>query len=114
LAALTAAWQKFKQALLLVSTGRNFRYIVYRLSEASTWRSLARLLTIAGVVIEPENWERIMAVGLGISEFIGLFLPDRFEWRRSSRYPSEYGYGGYTYGKSRWDEPHKTFPGDQS
>ena len=59
-----------------------FRYIAHRLSEASTWRSLFRLLTAIGIGISPGHWEAIAAVGIAAAELTGVAFPDRVRRRR--------------------------------
>jgi len=53
------------------------QYILTRLSEKSTWVSLGSVLTGMGVVIAPEHWQAIMAVGMGLPGLISIFLPAR-------------------------------------
>jgi len=54
-------------------------YILARLKEKSTWVSLGSALTGMGVVIAPERWQLIMALGMGIPGIITVFLPSRVE-----------------------------------
>lgn len=44
------------------------------LGEASTWRSLVVLLTLAGVKLEPEQTEAIITAGVAIFGLIGVFF----------------------------------------
>ena len=48
-------------------------YIINRLSETSTWRGLILLLTSAGVVVSPEQGEKIVAAGLALVGLINVF-----------------------------------------
>lgn len=52
-------------------------YILNRLSEKSTWVSLGSALTGMGVVIAPDKWQMIMAIGMGVPGIISIFLPAR-------------------------------------
>lgn len=61
----------------------NFRtvlfYILDRLKERSTWLSLSSALTGMGVIIAPQQWDRIMAIGMGVGGFITAFLPPNIQ-----------------------------------
>jgi hypothetical protein len=54
-------------------------YILNRLKEKSTWVSLGSVLTGMGVVIAPDKWQLIMAVGMGLPGIVGVFLPARVQ-----------------------------------
>lgn len=49
-------------------------YILDRMKERGTWLSLSSALTGMGVVISPENWQMIMAIGMGVPGIITAFL----------------------------------------
>ena len=50
----------------------NKQYVLARLKEQSTWRGIGIALGAFGVVIDTET---IVAIGMGISAFIGIFFP---------------------------------------
>lgn len=52
------------------------QYILNRLKEKSTWVSLGTALTGMGVVIAPDKWQMIMAIGMGVPGIISVFLPN--------------------------------------
>lgn len=52
------------------------KFIVARLSEASTWRGVFLLLTAAGVTLRPELQAAITAVGLALTGLVGVVVPD--------------------------------------
>lgn len=54
-----------------------FSYIVARLCEKTTWVSLGTMLTGIGVALKPDQWQAIMAIGMGVSGFISTVLPAR-------------------------------------
>lgn len=50
-------------------------YILDRLKERGTWLSLGTALTGMGVAIKPDQWQAIMAIGMGIPGIITAFIP---------------------------------------
>lgn len=52
------------------------KYVFTRLSEPSTWRGIAALVTAAGIGISPDQIAAISAVGLAVIGAIGTFFPD--------------------------------------
>lgn len=52
-------------------------YILERMKEKSTWVALGSVVTAMGVGISPENWQAIMAFGMGIPGLVSIFLPAR-------------------------------------
>ncbi len=50
-------------------------YLLRRLAEKSTWVALGSVITAMGVTINPEQWQAIMALGMGIPGLISVFLP---------------------------------------
>lgn len=52
------------------------RWIVWRLREASTWRGLVWLATVAGLSLRPDQAEAIVAVGMALAGLLGVFLSD--------------------------------------
>ncbi len=44
------------------------------LREASTWRGLVLILTAAGVRLDPDQEDAIVATGLAIAGLIGVFF----------------------------------------
>lgn len=51
-------------------------WLVKRLREASTWRGLVWLATVAGLSLRPEQAEAIVTVGMAIAGLLGVFLSD--------------------------------------
>ncbi|MBF0444251.1 MAG: hypothetical protein HQL68_01575 [Magnetococcales bacterium] len=51
-------------------------YLINRLKEPSTWRSLILLLTAFGLSISPEAMEHIVTVGVGLSGLVGIVTTD--------------------------------------
>jgi hypothetical protein len=51
-------------------------FFLDRLSERSTWRGLAMMLTALGVSIEPQLMEAIIVFGLGAVGLAESLLPD--------------------------------------
>ncbi len=52
------------------------KFVLARLSEATTWRGIFLLLTAAGVYTRPELQNAITAVGLSLTGLIGVVIPD--------------------------------------
>jgi hypothetical protein len=52
-------------------------YILERLSEPSTWRGLALIAAAAGLKINPELENSIIAVGMASSGLIGALAKDK-------------------------------------
>jgi len=50
-------------------------YLLDRMKERGTWLSLGTALTGMGVAIAPEQWQIIMAVGMGIPGIVTAFIP---------------------------------------
>jgi hypothetical protein len=48
------------------------KYLLARMSEASTWRGLIGVITAAGVTLSPEMANGIIAGGLSLAGFIGM------------------------------------------
>jgi hypothetical protein len=48
-------------------------YILARLSESSTWRGMALIVTSAGLVKNPEHATAIVSVGLAVVGAINVF-----------------------------------------
>lgn len=51
-------------------------WMLRRLREASTWRGLVWLATVAGLSLRPEQAEAIVTVGMAISGLLGVFMSD--------------------------------------
>ncbi len=64
-------------------------YILDRLKERGTWLSLGSALTGMGVVISPDRWQLIMALGMGIPGIVTAFLPPRIQEKNIVPAPSE-------------------------
>ncbi|MFA6100446.1 MAG: hypothetical protein WC750_06295 [Patescibacteria group bacterium] len=52
------------------------QYIINRLKEASTWRGIIALITAAGITLQPNQVEAIVAAGLAAIGIVGAFFPD--------------------------------------
>jgi hypothetical protein len=52
------------------------KFVVARLSEASTYKGIFLILTATGVVLKPELQAAIVSVGLSITGLLGVVLPD--------------------------------------
>lgn len=52
------------------------KFLLARLSEASTYRGVVLALTGMGVYIRPEVAAAITSIGLGLTGLIGIFFPD--------------------------------------
>jgi hypothetical protein len=52
------------------------RFILARLSEASTWKGIFLILTAAGVAVRPEMQNAIVSLGLALTGLIGVAAPD--------------------------------------
>ena len=53
------------------------RYLLERAQEASTWRGVVLMATVAGVKISEEAKEVIALAGLGLAGLIGAIFPDK-------------------------------------
>jgi len=54
-----------------------FDWLMARLRERSTWLGIVSFLTAAGVVLEPEVAEGIVAAGLAIAGIVAAIGKDR-------------------------------------
>ncbi len=61
---------------MTVNTEMIKTYIMSRLSEASTWRGLTLIATVAGLKLSMDARELILMLGLGTSGLIGVLFPD--------------------------------------
>jgi len=52
------------------------KFLVARLSEASTYKGIFLILTATGVVLRPELQAAIMAAGLALTGLLGVIAPD--------------------------------------
>lgn len=52
------------------------KFLIARLSEASTYRGIVLGLTGLGLYIRPEVASAVTSIGLGITGLIGIFFPD--------------------------------------
>lgn len=52
------------------------KFVLARLSEASTWKGIFLILTAAGVTLKPELQAAITAVGLSLTGLVGVVVPD--------------------------------------
>lgn len=55
---------------------KTLRFILARLSEASTLRGFLMILTAAGVALKPEVADAIVAVGIALAGLVGVLMPD--------------------------------------
>lgn len=61
------------------SKSKTLRFILARLSEASTLRGFLLILTAAGVALKPEVADAIVAVGIALAGLVGVLMPDAAE-----------------------------------
>jgi len=54
----------------------DMEYLVNRLQEPSTWRGLILIATVAGVKLNPEQFDAIISIGLIIVGAINVFKKD--------------------------------------
>lgn len=54
-------------------------YMLERLKEASTWRSIIYVLAAAGVPIAPGMAEYIVAAGMGVAGIVGIVAKDKLK-----------------------------------
>jgi hypothetical protein len=54
-------------------------YLIDRAHEASTWRSVVRLLALAGWTISEDHAEMILLLGMVAAELVGVLLKDRLK-----------------------------------
>lgn len=52
-------------------------YVLDRLKEASTWRGLVLIATVAGAQISPDLQSAIVLMGLGVAGLLSAALPDK-------------------------------------
>lgn len=52
------------------------KFILARLSEATTWKGLFLILTAVGVTLRPELQAAITSVGLALTGLVGVVVPD--------------------------------------
>ena len=51
-------------------------WVLRRLREASTWRGIVWLLTVAGLSLRPDQAEAIVTAGMALAGLLGVFLAD--------------------------------------
>lgn len=61
------------------TTSKTLRFVLARLSEASTLRGLLMIATALGVVLKPEVSDAIVAFGIAAAGLAGVLLPDQAE-----------------------------------
>lgn len=54
-------------------------YLLERMKEASTWRSIIYVLAAAGVPVAPGMAEYIVAAGMGVAGIIGIVAKDKLK-----------------------------------
>jgi len=52
------------------------RFLRDRLDERSTWRAIVALLTVAGISLDPEQTQAIIAAGVAVGALLEAFLPE--------------------------------------
>jgi len=55
-----------------------FDYIIDRLKEASTWRSIVGLIAVFGIALDPEKKEAIVTFGTSLFLLMGIFMKDKY------------------------------------
>lgn len=55
----------------------NKAFILERLKEASTWRSIIYVMAAAGVPLAPAVAQQVIATGMAVAGLIGIFMPDQ-------------------------------------
>ena len=55
---------------------QSLQYLLARLSEASTWASIAAVLAGAGFVLPDGLWHSISLIGIGIAGVAGFLIPE--------------------------------------
>jgi hypothetical protein len=55
------------------------QYMLDRLKEASTWRSIVYVLAAAGVPMAPGMADYVVATGMGIAGVIGILAKDNLK-----------------------------------
>jgi hypothetical protein len=55
------------------------KYLVERLSEASTWRGLVLIATSLGVGINPDLVAPITSAGVGVAGIVGVLFKDKLK-----------------------------------
>lgn len=64
-------------------------YILDRMKERSTWLSLSSALTGMGIAVKPDQWQLIMAIGMGIPGIVTAFLPPHIQEKNIIPAPPE-------------------------
>lgn len=60
-------------------------WLLNQLTESSTWRGLVWLLTVFGIILNPEQTAAITALGMAIAGALGVFLKDKLEKSSDSK-----------------------------
>ena len=53
-------------------------YIIERLKEASTWRSIVGLIALFGIALDPEKKDAIVTFGTSLFLLMGVFMKDKY------------------------------------
>jgi hypothetical protein len=64
-------------------------YIIDRLKEASTWRSILGLLVMFGVALDPEKKEALISFGTSLFFLMGIFLKDNLGEKKEEPVPTK-------------------------
>lgn len=64
-------------------------YLLDRMKERGTWLSLGTALTGMGVMISPDRWQMIMAIGMGVPGIITAFIPPYIQEKNITPAPPE-------------------------
>lgn len=54
-----------------------FPFILDRAKEPSSWRGISLFLTAVGIYVNPEMYQQITTVGVGVAGLIGMFTKDK-------------------------------------
>lgn len=68
---------------------RALRYLLDRMKERGTWLSLGTALTGMGVMIKPDQWQLIMAIGMGLPGIVTAFIPPYIQEKNIVPAPAE-------------------------
>lgn len=60
-----------------MTTNDMITYIIQRLTERSTWLGLIGLVTAAGVTVEEQMAEQLIAAGMAVAGLVGVLTKDR-------------------------------------
>lgn len=73
-----ACW-KIRQERKKIQEVGKMQYIIDRLNEPSTWRGIIGLLSALGVVLSPEQADKIIAAGIALMGLVNVFRKEKKE-----------------------------------